>query len=266
MPISPELELLTALVRAHEEPLPATKHREPITVFHVGGRNVMQHHAFGATGAPEADDTLLEDLHTQGLISIEYHDHTWLLTPTKLGRSIVAEIERAHQEEPKADVDALISALEGQRASDNKLAWAAVRPVLEALRRYWENAGFPIDGIGMMPLLASIPDGTEGQFQATIRSLLKSGYLSPAADIEIHGMPAFVSITEQTHAVLDGWPGTTSQEVVENLLAVLAERAAQEPDSEKRRRLERVGSALRELGVSTASEVLAKVLMGPAGG
>jgi hypothetical protein len=205
---------------------------------------------------------MLEELHSQGLVSIEYNENTWSITPTKLARQLEDELERAYDEQPKADLTALVDALERQRGAENKLAWSAVRPVLTALRRYWEDAGFPAEGIGIMPLLAAVPDGTEGQLRATIRSLIGSGYLASAADIELQDVSAFVAVTERTHAVLDGWPGATSQELVENLLAVLTERAAREPDGDKRRRLERVRDTVRELGVSTASEVLAKVLTG----
>lgn len=260
--MSPELELLSSLVSAHARVLPDSHHRESITVFRRWGRAELQHHGFGDTEPPPADDAALEELHSQGLISIEYHQNNWSVTPTKLGRHIAEELGRAHDEQPKADLTVLAEALEHQARAENKLAWASVRPVLAALRRYWEEAGFPAEGIGTMPLLTSVPDGTEAQFQATIRSLIASGFLGAATDIELQDIPAFVAVTERTHAVLDGWPGATSQELVENLLAVLAERAATEPDGEQRRRLERVRDTVRELGVSTASEVLAKVLTG----
>jgi hypothetical protein len=63
-------------------------------------------------------------------------------------------------------------------------------------------------------------------------------------------------------AVLDGWPGAAPAELVENLLAVLIEQAQGEADVTRKRRLERLIEAVKELGVSTASEVISKVITG----
>ena len=75
-------------------------------------------------------------------------------------------------------------------------------------------------------------------------------------------MPAEVEITDRTRAVLDGWPGATPDELVENVLAVLAEEEASETDPVRKSRLKQMAETVKEVGVSTAGEVLARVLMG----
>jgi hypothetical protein len=69
-------------------------------------------------------------------------------------------------------------------------------------------------------------------------------------------------VTEKAHAILDGWPGAAPEEVVQNLLAVIAVAAAGEPDPTRKGRLEKLGAAIGEVGVSITSEVIAKVLTG----
>lgn len=187
---------------------------------------------------------------------------TLVLAPSITGRQVIEDIERASDTQLSADVDELLEAMEFQARSENKLAWPAVRPVLVAFRRYWEASGFPATGIALPPLFAAIPEGTDGRFSATVRSFVTNGYLDGAAAIKVHDLPAFVTFTDRAFAVLDGWPGASDQELVNNLLAVLAERAANESDAEKKKRFERLGETVRELGVSTAGDVLAKVLMG----
>jgi hypothetical protein len=49
---------------------------------------------------------------------------------------------------------------------------------------------------------------------------------------------------------------------VENLLAVISVAAQEEADPTRKRRLEKFGDAIREVGVSISSEVLAKVITG----
>jgi hypothetical protein len=75
-------------------------------------------------------------------------------------------------------------------------------------------------------------------------------------------MPAELQLTDRARSILDGWPGAPPEELVENLLAVLAHEAQQEQDPVRKSRLEKVGATVKELGVSTASEVIAKVLTG----
>jgi hypothetical protein len=99
-------------------------------------------------------------------------------------------------------------------------------------------------------------------FGATIRGLVAGGYLGGRPGLEVNDMPAEVFLTDRAHAVIDSWPGATPDQIVENLLAVLAEQAEHEPDPAKKKRLAQFGEIVKELGVSTASEVLTKVMLG----
>ena len=76
------------------------------------------------------------------------------------------------------------------------------------------------------------------------------------------GLPAEVQFSEKAHTVLSGWPGASPDELVNNLLAVLTKRAAEEADPDRKRRLEGLAESVRAVGVSTVSQVLSKVLLG----
>jgi thioredoxin-like negative regulator of GroEL len=89
-----------------------------------------------------------------------------------------------------------------------------------------------------------------------------SAYLEPTSSLAVDDVPAEVAFTNRVHQALDGWPGAKPDELVENLLAVLAASARSEPDPAKKRKLERVTETIKELGISTASDVIAKVLLG----
>lgn len=75
-------------------------------------------------------------------------------------------------------------------------------------------------------------------------------------------LPGEVVLTDKAYEILDGWPGAAPEELVENLLAVIASTAASEPDPSRKRRLETLGATIRETGVAITSEVIAKVLLG----
>ncbi len=258
--MSEDLELLRRLVKAHEQVHPRTGGREPIMYFKHAGGGSLQHHGFDEV--PSVDETALEDLHSKGLVDVDYREHSMHLTPSIEGRRLIDELERAHDVEPKASVELLLEAIKRQTAAENKLAWPAVRPVLAAMRRYWEEAGFPDHGVGTLPLLVAIPEGTEGPFRATVRTLTANDYLAAAGDLSFDGLPAFVTFTERAFAALDGWPGASNQDLVDNLVAVLTEHVELETVPEKKRRLERTLETIRELGVATAGDVLSKVLTG----
>jgi hypothetical protein len=256
------LPLLVAFVNAHAVPLPNTGNREPILLLSYDGGAHLQHH--GLLEVPsDADEALIDELHHQGLISIEYQSGgTKLITPTPQGRAAAAEYERAQSAEAVADPSPLLNAIAAQSASESQLAWPSVRPVLVALRDYWAAGGFSIHGIQLRPLATAVPEEHEGLFVATIRSLVQGDYLRADGSLSFGGIPSEVQLTDRARSILDGWPGADPRELVENLLAVLAEQARSELDPTKKKRLEAVGSTIKDLGVATVSETLAKVLTG----
>lgn len=259
------LKVLIALVEAHEKILPNTGAREPIYFLkHLGGAH-LQHHGFAEGEHPEVDETLINELSYAGLLDIDWSGdgRTMILTPSPLGRETVQQHARVMSTEPVADLTELIAAIEHQAAADSKLAWPAVRPVLHALRSYWEAGGFSPHGIQLLGVIHAVPDEHEAMFVATIRQFVRGDYLQPTNDLGLSvDLPAEVALTDRAFAILDGWPGATPADLVENLLAVIAAEAAQEPDEARKSRLLRLGETVREVGVAAAGDVLSKVMTG----
>ena len=125
-------------------------------------------------------------------------------------------------------------------------------------------------GVSLTPIAKSLPDDAGPLFAATMRQLTGSGYLAAGAlggsiiadDGRTSRFPSEVAFTDKAHAILDGWPGAAPRELVDNLLAVLAQTAAEEQDPARRRRLEALAAAVKDVGVSVASQVMAKVITG----
>lgn len=261
-----ELAVLRALVHAHSQPDPRTSSREPI--MYLPFRGGVIHHALREEELA-IDDALVEELHGHGFISIDYHANSWQLTPTPYGRNVIEEEDRTRAG-GAADAASIVAAVESQSASANPLAWPAVRPVLEALRGYWQESGYPTHGIALVPIANEIPDEAAPIFAATIRSLTSGGYLARG---ELGGIivtddgrqiafPGEVALTEKAHAILDGWPGAAPSELVENLLAILTSAAAEESDPVRKTRLESLASAIKDVGLAVTSDVIAKVITG----
>jgi hypothetical protein len=255
--------VLAALVEAHAVVHPNTGRREPIMYLrHMGGAD-LQHH--GLDEVPAADDALLEELLGQGYIDIDYREHSWSIAPTAAGRALVEQHQRILSLDPVAEPQPVLDALAAQAESDTKLAWPAVRPLLAALRGYWEAGGFSVHGVQLPALLNVLPEQHEGLFIATVRALVRGEYLLPTTDLVANDVPGEVAFSDRAHAVLDGWPGAAPKELVENLLAVVAAAAASEQDPKRKRRLEGLAETVRELGVATAGDVLARAFAGGLG-
>lgn len=265
---SNELAALRAFVTAHDVPDPRSGTREPIYYLRFHGD--LMHHALPEV-KPHIDEALIDEMYGHGLISIDFagDGNTWRITPTSLGRSVVAEDDRINAQ-PTADVAPIVKALERQNEAKSSLAWPAVRPVLEALNHFWTEAGFPPGGVPLLAVARAVPDDLVPLFAATTRALVGGGYLLSGqlgGVITAEGgptteFPGEVAFTEKAHTILDGWPGAAPTELAENLIAVLTAEVAQEEEPTRRRRLEATLGALRELGVSVTSDVLAKVITG----
>ncbi len=124
---------------------------------HYGGAS-LQHHALEET--PEADDAVLEELHAQDLVDIDYRKNSWNITPTAPGRRVIEEHDRVLNLEPVADLEPVLDAIATQAGAERKLGWTAVRPVLAALRDYWEAGGFSPHGIQLPAILSKTPSST----------------------------------------------------------------------------------------------------------
>lgn len=258
-----DLNLLRTIVRAFEEVLPKRGVREPLDYFRGWQGGGLRH--FSLEEPVAIDETVLEELHDRGFISIEYLQRNQRITPTPEGRALVAHMAMVEDREPLASITELTAAVEAQAASENRMAWPAVRPVLLAIRHYWEAGGFPPQGFSIVPLIEAVEEGHRHQFRATIRQLIAGDYLENLTVVDADDLPAVVGIGPKAFTVLDGWPGASGQELAENLVAVLTERARVEEDPKRKRRLEAARDNIREIGVQVTSDVLSRVLLGGAG-
>jgi hypothetical protein len=115
---------------------------EPIVYIRAIGGSTLAHHALKEPPAG-VDEALLEDMHAKGLISIDYGQHNWNITPSEFGRDVVDENRRINSVEHLADTEVLVEAVSRQAQAENPLAWPAVRPVLAALRDLLAERGIP---------------------------------------------------------------------------------------------------------------------------
>src|SRR6185312_356952 len=156
---------------------------------------------------------------------------------TREGREVIEQMRRVESDEPTADAGPIADAVAAQAAANNKLGWPAVRPVLLALRNYWEASGFARHGIQLGAVMGALPVENRTLFGATVRALVAGHYLEPTTQLGTLDLPAEVEITDRARAVLDGWPGAGPEELFENLLAVLIAQEASEEDPERKSRL-----------------------------
>jgi hypothetical protein len=253
---------LRTFIDAYENPEYLDGGHEPLYFFRSIGDCQLQHPGL-PDGVLEFEEAALEEMGAMGLIDIDDSGNVWRVTPAALGRALLAESDRfAVAEPPVADLAPFLHAVEEQFKSENRLAWPAVRPVLLAMRRYWEDGGFSAHGVATRALVAALPERRMPMFVATMDSLIASDYLTSDSNLVVSGVVSEVRFAPRAHAVLDGWPGAEPDELVKNLLAVLESAATREQDPDRKRLLRRAMEAVKELGISTASEVLAKVITG----
>ena len=227
----------------------------------MGGLH-FQHHGFGQEAPPPFDESTLALLRDQGLIDIEYHANSQSIAPSARGEAVAAEWERLQSAEAGADTTGIMMAIEGLAQAESPTAWAGVRPVLASLRRYWVESGLSSDGILLKPVISAIPEERQQLFIATAATLVDSDYLRSAGSLTYTSIPAAVALTDRARTQLDGWPGASPEELAENLVAVITEQAQNESNSTRRRNLQAVVEALRDLGIKAASEIISKAVMG----
>lgn len=250
-----ELAVLEAFVDAYAVPNGHGQRRSILYVRYMGGFG-LQHH--GASDWPRCDEGTIESLRRKGLISFDGKDS---FSPTQHGEAIIAQYKRGQDAALIADATPIFEAVRLQSEGDNPLAWPVVLPVLAALRDYWVAGGLSPTGIVITPLVKEIPDSLRNLLVTTVRVLGEADYLS-GGNLALLDAPVEVALTPKARAVLDGWPGAAPSDLVENLLAVLAERMRDETDPVQRNRWQSLLDVVKELGVGVTSEVLAKVLTG----
>jgi hypothetical protein len=265
-----EFEVVKAFVKAHAR-RDAHGQREPIWCVRSAGGLHIQHPGLDEGDVEGVDEAMLDGMHLKGLVTIDYQERSFNVTPTDVARAVVEESDRIQSKEAVADLQPLLAAVDAQADATNPLAWRAVRPVLAAIRGYWQQGGFSHNGVALLALASALPDDQSMLFAATIRQLESAGYLEPTGQLTTRiadergrssSLPGAVALTEKAHTILDGWPGAAPEELVENLLAVVHEAAEDEPDPAKKRHLQSLYGTIKDVGVNITSEVLAKVLTG----
>jgi hypothetical protein len=162
------LRILRAFVEAYAQPNRGTGGREPILLLRHMGGHTLHHHAL--PNAPDVDEGLLRELMNHGWIDLDYIEHGLQITPTVTGRTVIEDQDRVQHADPVSDMASLVEAVAAQAASDNKLGWPAVRPVLAAVKDYWEGGGFSRHGVQLGAVLRSLPDEHQALFAVTVRS------------------------------------------------------------------------------------------------
>jgi hypothetical protein len=115
----------------------------------------------------------------------------------------------------------------------------------------------------MRPLIHVLPEDDYPAAAAVLRELQAGAYIVRRSDVELAtGIPAIVALAPRAFESLDGWPSESPAELYEQLLAAISAEADATGDPTRKRRLQKFGESLRELGVATASEVLARALLG----
>jgi hypothetical protein len=121
---------------------------------------------------PNIDEATVDELWRASLIRCEHiGPGSTLIHPLSDGRAMAEDCGRNESDVPAADLSQLLAAVDAQADSASRLAWPAVRPVLVALRDYWEAAGFSAHGIQLRPILTARP-GARDVPSATARPLV----------------------------------------------------------------------------------------------
>jgi hypothetical protein len=253
------VKVLQLIVEAFDEP-DASGQREPLYHFLEFGGGGLDHHSL--EGTIPAARTDIEELARAGFIDIDYGE-MWAISPLPRGRKAVRDYAIASATELETPADAFLHAAAEQANGPNPLAWPLVRELLAGLRQYWQAVGLPSEGLKLPPLLHALPEEHGATTAAAIRSLISNRFLEARSSVTISdNVPVLVDLTPSAFEALDGWPSENPAQLYEHLIAAFTSQAEQATDPERKRRLRQVVESLREVGVATASEVLAKVITG----
>lgn len=256
------LKLLLVIVQAFDQPDDRGR-RQPLFVFRTAQGDVLQHPSLPQNFDTDVDLTVLEDLRYGGLIDVDEGRGTWKVSPSPFGQQAVHDYRAASDTTLSAPADDFKAAVGELAEAANPLAWNSLRGVLVAVRQYWQAAGFPGEGVRLRPLIDAVPDEHRNAAVIALRALLRGSYLEGSSDVEfLTGVPAIAALTPRAFEALDGWPSDSPAQLYERLLRGIADEADATTDPERKRRLQRVGESLRELGITTASEVLSRVILG----
>ena len=118
------------------------------------------------------------------------------------------------------------------------LDWSEVNPVLESFYEAYVEAGAPEYGLESEAVLRLTEDPAGAR--AALRELVRGGYLEELADNDGSDIPLVVRPTPLTLQLLAGWPGSSSEAALDELVAALDQAIASTSDETKRSNLVRV--------------------------
>lgn len=127
-------------------------------------------------------------------------------------------------------------------ASAVALDWSAVNPVLEHFYDAYVEAGAPEHGVESEAVLRRTDDPGSGR--AALRELVRAGYLEGLTEVEQVDIPLSVRPTPSTLQLLAGWPGSTPEAALDELVGALDQAIATTADEDKRSKLVRVRDGL----------------------
>ena len=122
------------------------------------------------------------------------------------------------------------------------LDWSVVSGVLKQVYEAYRAIGAPEHGVETAAL---INDADEpGSVRAALRELARAGYLEDLAEDDWQPAPRLVRPTPLALERVAGWPGSSAQAALDELVAALDHEIARTPDEEKRSKLSRVRDGL----------------------
>jgi hypothetical protein len=122
------------------------------------------------------------------------------------------------------------------------LDWSAVNPVLEIFYEAYVEAGAPEHGIESETVLRRTADPAGAR--AALRELVRGGYLDELADAEGVDIPLVVRPTTLALQLLAGWPGSSPEAALDELVVALDQAIASSADEDRRSKLVRVRDGL----------------------
>ncbi|MGO9974395.1 MAG: hypothetical protein ACLP01_16645 [Solirubrobacteraceae bacterium] len=122
------------------------------------------------------------------------------------------------------------------------LSWTVARAVLHELYQQYRAQGAPEVGIETMTIVGAADDPASAK--AAIRELVGDGYLVVIADDDQGDVPSIVRPTPKTLKVEEGWPGSSAEAVIADLVEALEGKIQTTTDADEKSALTRVREGL----------------------
>ncbi len=120
------------------------------------------------------------------------------------------------------------------------LEWSAVSGVLAQVYQAYVTAGAPENGVDT----TSLDGANDPTSKAAVRELARAGYLEDVLEIDGLEVPRLVRPTPLALERVAGWPGSSAQAALDDLVAAIDTEIARTSDSEKRSALVTVRDGL----------------------